>query len=205
LVRWYWRNCWPSLFKLSFGLLILVELLTITVKTSFCFVDIGGIVGHHCLINFPLFCWHWRNCWPSLFKLSYGLLILVELLTITVKAFFCFVDIGGIVGHHCSNFLFVCWYWSNLWPSLLKLSFGLLILVELLTITVKSFFCFVDIGRIIDHHFSNFLLVCWYWRNYWPSLLKLSSGLLILEEFSTITVQTFFWFVDIGRIVEQHC
>jgi hypothetical protein len=27
---------------------------------------------------------------------------------------------------------------------------------------------------------------------------QLSSGLLILEEFSTITVQTFFWFVDIG-------
>jgi hypothetical protein len=25
-----------------------------------------------------------------------------------------------------------------------------------------------------------------------------------LEEFSTITVQTFFWFVDIGGIVDQH-
>jgi hypothetical protein len=31
---------------------------------------------------------------------------------------------------------------------------------ELLTITVKTFFWFVDIGRIVDHHCSNFLLVC---------------------------------------------
>jgi hypothetical protein len=30
---------------------------------------------------------------------------------------------------------------------------GLLILLELLTITVKTFFWFVDIGRIVDHHF----------------------------------------------------
>jgi hypothetical protein len=30
-----------------------------------------------------------------------------ELLTITAKAFFWFVDIGGIVDHHCSNFLLV--------------------------------------------------------------------------------------------------
>jgi hypothetical protein len=27
------------------------------------------------------------------------------------KPFFCFVDIGGIVDHHCSNFLLFCWYW----------------------------------------------------------------------------------------------
>jgi hypothetical protein len=43
-------------------------------------------------------------------------------------------------------------------------------------------FWFVDIGGIVDHHSENFLLVCWYWRNCWPSLLKLSFGLLILEE-----------------------
>jgi hypothetical protein len=42
------KNCWPSLLKLSFVLLILVKLLAITVKTFFCFVDIGRIVGHHC-------------------------------------------------------------------------------------------------------------------------------------------------------------
>jgi hypothetical protein len=58
-----------------------------------------------------LFCWYWWNSWPSLFKLSFVFLILVELLTITVKAFFCFVDIGGIVGHQCLNFLLFCWYW----------------------------------------------------------------------------------------------
>jgi hypothetical protein len=28
----------------------------------------------------------------------------------------------------------------------------LLILEEFVTITVKSWFCFVDIGRIVDHH-----------------------------------------------------
>jgi hypothetical protein len=30
---------------------------------------------------------------------------LMELLTITVKTFFCFDDIDGIVDHHCKNFL----------------------------------------------------------------------------------------------------
>jgi hypothetical protein len=41
--------------------------------------------------------------------------------------------------------------------------FILLMLVELLTITVLTFFrwevivCFVDIGRIVDHHCLNFL------------------------------------------------
>jgi hypothetical protein len=34
--------------KLSFGFLVLEELLTITVKTFFWFVNIGGIVDHHC-------------------------------------------------------------------------------------------------------------------------------------------------------------
>jgi hypothetical protein len=52
------------------------------------------------------------------------LLILVELLTITVLTFFCFVDIDGIVDHH----------WLN-------------------------FHCFVDIDRIVDHHCLNFLFI----------------------------------------------
>ena len=34
-----------------------------------------------------LLCWYWWNCWPSLFK--------------------CFVDIGGIVDHHCLNVLLI--------------------------------------------------------------------------------------------------
>jgi hypothetical protein len=54
-------------------------------------------------------CWYWRKCWPSLFKLSFVLLILVELSTITVSTFFCFVHIGGIVDHHCLSFLLFCW------------------------------------------------------------------------------------------------
>jgi hypothetical protein len=43
-------------------------------------------------------------------------------------------------------------------------------LEELLTITVSTFFCFVDIGGIVDHPFS-----------------------------------TFFCFVDIGGIIDHHC
>jgi hypothetical protein len=27
----------------------------------------------------------------------------------------CFVDIGGIVDHHCKNFLLFWWYWWNCW------------------------------------------------------------------------------------------
>jgi hypothetical protein len=50
-----------------------------------------------------------------------------------------------------------------------------LILEELLTIIAKVFFCFVDIGGIVDHHFLNFLLVCWYWRNCWLSLFNSSN------------------------------
>ena len=153
--------------------------MTITVQTFFWFVDIGRIVYHHCQ-NVLLFCWFLENYWPSLLKVSFVLLILEELLTITVQTFFWCVDIGGIVDHHCWNFLLVCWYWLNYWPSLFKLSFGLLILEELLTITVQTFFSFVDIGRIIDHHCYNFLLFCWYWWNCWPSMFKLSFVLLIL-------------------------
>jgi hypothetical protein len=38
-----------------------------------------------------------------------------------------------------------------------------------------------------------------------PSLLKLSFVFLTLEELLTIIVQTFFWFVDIGGIVDHDC
>jgi hypothetical protein len=124
----------------------MVELLTITVKTFFWLVDIGGIVdqfkrkfqqwwstillisthqkkvwtvmvNNSSNINKTKETFNSDGQWPSLFKLSFVLLILVELLTITVKTFFCFVDIGGIVDHHCSNFLLVCWYWRNCWPQ----------------------------------------------------------------------------------------
>ena len=134
-----------------------------------------------------MFCWYWWNFWPSLFKLSFVLLILVELSTITVSTFFSFVDIGGIVDHHCFNFLLFSWYWWNCWPSLLKISFVFLILVELLTITAKNFFCFADIGGIVDHHCLNFS-ICSYWWKCWPSLFKLS-----------------FVIVDIGGIVDHYC
>jgi MFS superfamily sulfate permease-like transporter len=40
--------------------------------------------------------------------------------------------------------------------------------------------CFIDIDVIVDHHCLSFLLLCWYWCNYWPSLFKLSFVLLIL-------------------------
>jgi hypothetical protein len=50
-------------------------------------------------------------------------------------------------------------------------------LEEILIITVSTFFCFVDIGGIVDHHCLNFLMFCLYWRNCWLSLLKHSSNL----------------------------
>jgi len=81
------------------------------------------------------------KCIDQLLSIDVVLLMLVELLTITVVTFFCFVDVGGIVDYHCSNF-------------------ALLMLVELLTITVLTFFCFVDVGGIVDHHCCNFLLFC---------------------------------------------
>ena len=73
--------------------------------------------------------------------------------------FFCFVDIGGTVYPHCWNFLLFWWYWWNCLPSLLKLSFVLLILVELFTLTVETFFCFVNIGRTVYPHCWNFLFI----------------------------------------------
>jgi MFS superfamily sulfate permease-like transporter len=45
-------------------------------------------------------------------------------------------------------------------------------------------------STIVDYHFLSFLLFCWYWRNYWPSLLKLSFALLILVENSSNINQT---------------
>jgi phage anti-repressor protein len=39
--------------------------------------DFRGVVDHHWL-NFLLFCWYWWNCWPSLIKLSFVLLIFVD-------------------------------------------------------------------------------------------------------------------------------
>ena len=109
------------------------------------------------------------------------------------------------------DYCLFCWYWLNCWPSLFKLSLGkrllfvLLILVELLTITVYTFFrweiivCFVDVGRIVDHH------CLFYFR--WEIIVCL----LILVELMTVTVYTFFrWqvivcLVDIGGIIDHPC
>ena len=56
---------------------------TMTFPSSHYEFIYSGIIDHHCL-NFLLFCWYWWKCWPSLFKLSFVLLILVVLLTISV-------------------------------------------------------------------------------------------------------------------------
>jgi hypothetical protein len=162
-----------------------------------CFVDNGGIDDHFC-VNFPfcvqwakmrgdcLFCWYWWNWLPLLFKLSF---LFSEL---RWKVIVCYVDIGGIDDHYCLNFLFCSVSWDERWL------FALLILMEFMTITVKTFFfvfselrwevivCFTDIGGIDHHYCLNFLvcvqwvemrgdcLFCWYWWNWWPLLCKLS-------------------------------
>ena len=64
---------------------------TMTFPSSHYEFIYSGIIDHHCL-NFLLFYWYWWNCWPSLFKLSFVLLILVHC---------------RIVDHHCLNFLFI--------------------------------------------------------------------------------------------------
>jgi beta-lactamase superfamily II metal-dependent hydrolase len=112
---WYWWNCWPSLNELRWEVM---------------FADIGGIDStninknylspkliewwstippistkitshlnslsdgqqyHHSMSWSEMwFCCYWWNCWPSLNELKWEVI---------------FIDIGGIVDHHCLNFL----------------------------------------------------------------------------------------------------
>jgi hypothetical protein len=182
------------------------------------FVDIGGIVDHHCerwsfvlLILVELltiivrgdcsFCWYWWNCWLSLWEVIAR-----------------FVDIGGIVDHHCERRSFVLLILVELLTIIERLSFVLLILVELLTIIVRG-----------DRSF------CWNWWNYWPSLWEVIARvvniggtvdhhcerrlfvLLILVELLTIIGRgdcPFCWYwwncwpslwEGIVRFVDHHC
>ena len=85
----------------------------------------------------------------------------------------------------------------------------LLILVELMTITVWTFFLevivfFVDIGEIDDHHCLNFLfrgdcLFCWFWWNWSPLLFTLSFWLSELRWKVTVC------FVNIDGIDDHYC
>jgi hypothetical protein len=102
---------WSATWRRDFVLLILSVLWWQVIVR---FVDIGGIVYHHCLhvllilvelftIIVYTFCWYWWNFLPSLFTR--------------------FVDIGGIVYNHCLHVLLIlvelftiivytfCWYW----------------------------------------------------------------------------------------------
>jgi hypothetical protein len=145
------------------------------------------------------FCWYWWNCWPSLWE------VIVR-----------FVDIGGIIDHHCERWLLVLLILVELLTIIERLSFVLLILVELLTIIVRG-----------DRSF------CWNWWNYWPSLWEVIARvvniggtvdhhcerrlfvLLILVELLTIIVRgdcSFCWpslweviVRFIGGIVDHHC
>jgi hypothetical protein len=168
---WYWWNCWPSLWE------VIVR-----------FVDIGGIVDHHCerwllvlLILVELL--------TIIERLSFVLLILVELLTIIVRGDRSFCWNWWNYWPSLRGYRSFCWYWWNCWPSLWE-------------VIVR----FVEIGGTIDHHCERWLLVllilveqltiivrgdcsfCWYWWNCWPSL-----GEVIAR------------FVDIGGIVDHHC
>ena len=131
-----------------FLLILVVELLTITQ-----WVEVRGEV-----------CWYWWNCWPSLNELNRGVI---------------FVDIGGgIVDHHSMS-------WSERW--------GLLILVELLTITQLSWgerwflSILVELLTIIQWVGvrGDF---CWYWWNWWHHSMSWGERwfFLILVELLTI-------------------
>jgi hypothetical protein len=107
-------------------------------------------------------------------------LILVELSTITVKRFFWFFD--------KSKRKFEQW-WSTIQPISTKQNKVLTVMVDNST----------NINKTKESFNSDCQQFCW------PSLLKLSFGFLISEELLTITIWTFFWFVDIGRIVDHLC
>jgi hypothetical protein len=116
------------------------NLLTITISIFFCFVDLGGIVDYH-YIHFRLFCWSWS---PRSTKQKKIYIVIVNNST----------KINKIKENLYSvNFLLFCSSWWNCWLSLYNFSFVLLILVELLTITISIFFCFVDLGGIVDYHY----------------------------------------------------
>ena len=101
-----------------------------------CFVDIGGIVNHHCLEVIVCF---------------------VDICGIVnhhcLKGIVCFVDIGGIVNHHCLKAIV---YFVDI---------GGIVDHHLFKVIVR----FVDIGGIVDHH-----------------LFKVMFALLILVELLTI-------------------
>jgi hypothetical protein len=106
----------------------LEELLTITVSTFFCFVDIGGIVDYHCLVNNSTNIKKTKERLNSDGQQFHQYQQNRENLNSDgqqfhqyqqnrenlnsdgrqfhqYQVFFCFVDIGGIVDHHCLNFL----------------------------------------------------------------------------------------------------
>ena len=59
------------------------------------------------------FCWYWWNCWPSLFK-----------------TFFCFVDIGGIVDHHCLKLSFHNHFDKSYKTSILPFNLSIVVFVS---------------------------------------------------------------------------
>jgi hypothetical protein len=142
-------------------------LLTITIKTFFWFVDIGGIVDHHCS-NFLLFCWYWRNCWPSLFKLSFGVLILAELLTIKEsfnsdgQQFLQYQQPKRKFEQWWSTFLPISTNQKKDWTVMVNNSSNINKPKERVS-SDGTFFCFVEIKGNVDYHCLNFLLFCWYW------------------------------------------
>jgi hypothetical protein len=128
-------------------------------ETFCCFVDIGDI------------------CWPSLFKLSVVLLILVT-----------YVD------HRCFNLLLFCWYWwhmltitvltnktteslnsdgQHMSPISTKQQKLKTVMVNKchqyqqnnrrFTILFKLSVVLLILVTYVDHHCFNFLLFCWYW------------------------------------------
>ena len=48
------------------------------------------------------------KCIDQLLSIDVALLMLLELLTIAVVMFFCFVDVVGTVDHRCFNVLLFC-------------------------------------------------------------------------------------------------
>jgi hypothetical protein len=155
-----------------------------------CFVEIGGIVDYHYL-NFLLICWYWRNYWPSLLKLSFSL--------------WKWNSDGQQFHQYQKNKRKLKQWWSTFPPISTK--------QRNLSSDGQQFHQYEQIEKsrqwwstfpIVDYHFLNFLLFCWYWRNCWLSLFKLFFFFFLYWWNCWPSLFKLSWLVDIGRIVHHH-
>ena len=70
--------------------------------------------------------------------------------------------------------IFICFGESKLSVTYVDFYTRIFLLLQICMVDLEVFVPFVDIGGIDAHHYLNFVLFCWYWWNWCPSLFKLS-------------------------------